>query len=88
MVITFTDTTVHHPRGLRVKSILVTANEGGPAILQLYPYSVTEGDPILAVTTPASSTTQVTFDNFSIPSGVTLVAGEGVVSFLVEYDNL
>ncbi len=88
MVLTFTGTNVHHARGLKILSVLVTAVENLSAVLQIFPYAVTDGEPIFSVSTVMDTTTQVNFDGLLISSGVTLVAGEGVLSYVVEYADL
>lgn len=88
MVLTFTGLTNHHARGAAIKSLLVTAVAGTPAVLSVYPYRVTDGDAVVAIAATAGSTCQVFFDRLPISSGLTVVADAGVLSYVVEYDDL
>jgi hypothetical protein len=88
MVLTLTDLTQHHPRGSAISSVLVTAVAEDPAVLSIYPYAVTDGDPVVAVSTPQRSTTQVFFDRLPFPAGFTVVADENVLAYVVEYADL
>lgn len=72
---------------LKVRSVLVTALAAGPASVILSDANPSNALAPVKVTTPLSSTTQVSFKGLSFPNGLTITVDGDIDSYIVEYDR-